>query len=339
MLPNKRSITFDTGMRYWWVNQNQTFRQEIEGGYLWSPKRNANGARNPFYESMREVSPGDLIFSFVDTRIVALGIAKSYCWECPKPTEFGSVGQNWENIGWRVTVEFSRLVRKIRPKDHMAALRAVLPDRYSPLQPNGNGIQSIYLTELSQDFAEVLSGLIGDEARLLNLPRECRVAVENGKIVTGDDLDVWESRLEQQLESDTSVKETDRQAIVRARVGQGLFKQRVMEIETRCRITGVDNPSYLRASHCKPWRDSSNEERLNGENGLLLTPSIDHLFDRGFIGFEDSGELIISPVAHKPSLKRMGVETERVSNVGAFSDGQRRFLEFHRSSVLLRTAR
>lgn len=47
-------------MRYWWVNQNQTYRQEIQGGYLWSPKRNANGARNPFYESMREVSPGDI---------------------------------------------------------------------------------------------------------------------------------------------------------------------------------------------------------------------------------------------------------------------------------------
>ena len=50
-------------MRYWWVNQNQTYRHEIQGGYLWSPKRNANGARNPFYESMREVAPGDLIFS------------------------------------------------------------------------------------------------------------------------------------------------------------------------------------------------------------------------------------------------------------------------------------
>lgn len=55
-------------MRYWWVNQNQTYRQEVKGGYLWSPKRNANGARNPFYEFMREVAPGDLVFSFVDTR-------------------------------------------------------------------------------------------------------------------------------------------------------------------------------------------------------------------------------------------------------------------------------
>jgi hypothetical protein len=53
-------------MRYWWVNQNQTYRHEVQGGYLWSPKRNANGAPNPFYESMREVAPGDLIFSFMD---------------------------------------------------------------------------------------------------------------------------------------------------------------------------------------------------------------------------------------------------------------------------------
>jgi putative restriction endonuclease len=65
-------------MRYWWVNQNQTYRHEISGGYLWSPKRNANKSRNPFYESMREVSPGDIIFSVRDTRIAALGIARPY---------------------------------------------------------------------------------------------------------------------------------------------------------------------------------------------------------------------------------------------------------------------
>jgi hypothetical protein len=77
-------------------------------------------------------------------------------------------------------------------------------------------------------------------------------------------------------------------------------------IERRCRITGVDNPIHLVASHCKPWRDSTNEERLTGENGLLLTRSIDHLFDRdrGFIGFEDSGRLVISPVGHLPSEDR-----------------------------------
>jgi putative restriction endonuclease len=326
-------------MRYWWVNQNQTFRQELAGGYLWSPKRNSNGGRNPFYESMREVAPGDLIFSFVDTRIAAIGIAKSYCWECPKPTEFGSAGRNWENIGWRVNVSFVLLLNKIRPKDYMGVLRTVLPQRYSPLQVNGNGIQSIYLTELSQNFVEVLSGLIGGEAQLLLTGTAADAVVKNNRIVTGDDLDVWERRLEEQVERDESVNETDREAIVRARRGQGLFKQRVMEIETRCRITGVENLSHLLASHCKPWRDSTNEERLNGENGLLLTPSIDHLFDRGFIGFEDSGDLIISPVAHRPSLQKLGVETNRSLNVGTFTEGQRQFLDYHRNNVLLQIAR
>src|SRR5580704_5699953 len=100
-------------MRYWWVNQNQTYRHEVFGGYLWSPKRNVNGVRNPFYESMREVAPGDLIFSFIDTRILAVGIAQSYCWESPKPLEFGTAGQNWETIGWKVKVNFTELANKI----------------------------------------------------------------------------------------------------------------------------------------------------------------------------------------------------------------------------------
>jgi putative restriction endonuclease len=326
-------------VRYWWVNQNQTFRHELAGGYLWSPKRNANGARNPFYEFMREVAPGDLVFSFVDTRIAAIGIAKSYCWECPKPSEFGSAGQNWENVGWRVNISFVHLLNKIRPKEHMEVLKTLLPDRYSPLQANGNGIQSIYLTEISEDFARVLSGLIGDETRRVLLMAESGQVLADSTVATNDDIDLWERKLEDQIETDVAIADTERDAIIRARRGQGVFKQRVMEIETRCRITGVINVTHLIASHCKPWRDSSNEERLNGEKGLLLTPSIDHLFDRGFIGFENSGDVIISPVAHRLSLKRMGVETDRVINVGQFTEGQRQFLDYHRQAVLLRIDR
>src|SRR5260370_12476783 len=108
-----------------------------------------------------------------------------------------------------------------------------------------------------------------------------------------------------------------------------------MQVEDRCRITGVTNPTHLRASHCKPWRDSTNEERIDGENGLLLTPTIDHLFDRGFISFEDSGVLIVSPVAHAPSLNLMGLATDHVIRVGTFTQGQKQFLDYHRESVLL----
>jgi predicted restriction endonuclease len=176
-------------------------------------------------------------------------------------------------------------------------------------------------------------GLIGQEVAPIAL------AARDVKPNAADDLDIWECKLERDLVNDSTVRDTERMAIIRARSGQGLFKDRVSKIESKCRITGVENPVHLVASHCKPWRDSTNEERLNGENGMLLTPSVDHLFDRGFIGFEDNGKLIISPVAHRPSLQRMGIDTSKSINVGGFSSGQKRFLDFHRNAVLLQSVR
>ena len=105
-------------------------------------------------------------------------------------------------------------------------------------------------------------------------------------------------------------------------------------IEHACRITRVERMEHLIASHIQPWRDSSNEGRLDRENGLLLTPTVDHLFDKGFISFENAGQLIVSPVADPVSLKRMGIDRDTRANVGAFSEGQRRYLEFHRENVL-----
>jgi putative restriction endonuclease len=227
----------------------------------------------------------------------------------------------------------AQLTNKIRPKDHIDILRPLLPDRYSPLQPNGNGLQSVYLTEVPMPLVEVLMGLIGAEVEPIARSADAVMPV------SADDLDSWERKLEQGVADDAAIPETDRLAIIRARKGQGLFKERVGQIEARCRITGVENPAHLVASHCKPWRDSTNEERLNGENGLLLTPSIDHLFDRGFIGFEDNGKLIISPVAHRPSLQQMGIDVTGIVDVGGFTGGQKQFLDFHRNAVLLQAIR
>ena len=97
-----------TGMRYWWVNQNQTYRAEIDGGYIWSPKRKQNGDRNQFYEYMREVSPGDQIFSFRNRKVGAVGLAVSNCYEALQPGEFGTMGLlRWEKVGWRVDVDYT----------------------------------------------------------------------------------------------------------------------------------------------------------------------------------------------------------------------------------------
>ena len=321
-------------MRYWWVNQNQTYEQEFSGGYIWSPKRRANNSRNPFYEFMREVSPGDIVLSFNKTLIAAVSVAASHCYEAPKPEEFGSIGSNWSDIGWKVDLKYFPMPNPIRPADHMELLGPLLPDRYSPLQASGRGQQSVYLTELPTSLATALIGLLGHDARV----------IVQGNYVTESMTDVanvsatleYEEQIAAQIAADEDIPETERRAIVIARRGQGKFKKNVHKLESRCRITGVERLEHLIASHCKPWRDcENNKERLDGENGLLLTPSIDHLFDRGFISFESNGELLISPVAHRESLRRMGVPTNQVKNVGSFSSGQKSYLEFHRESVFL----
>lgn len=319
-------------MRYWWVNQNQTFRQETAGGYLWSPKLKKDGGRNPFYEFMREVAPGDLVLSFEGTYIRAIGVIQSHCYECPKPPEFGAAGPNWNLIGWKVDVHFRTLRHQVRPADHMPVLLPHMAPKYAPLQADGRGLQGVYLTSISQAFIEAIAGVIGPEA--MDLLRMTAASEAIGSY--GEGLIEWEDHLRGEITSRIDISETEKRQLILARRGQGQFRKNVQQLEGHCRVTRVDQPEHLRASHCKPWRDcESADERLNGENGLLLTPSIDHLFDRGFISFENNGDLLISPVAHRPSLVRMGVPVDEPLNVGAFSEGQRQFLEFHRNRVLL----
>jgi hypothetical protein len=246
---------------------------------------------------------------------------------------------NWNNVGWKVDVRFTELRDRVRPADHMHVLRPHLPARYSPLSSDGRGSQSVYLTELPAPLYQALAGLIGGEARAIELVAEGLARSRPVATTPEAAIAAWEDHLREEIGRDTRIPETTREAIVQARRGQGIFRERVARIELRCRITGVDKPEHLRASHCKPWRESSNEERLDGENGLLLTPTIDHLFDRGFISFGGRGRLLVSPVAHRPSLERMGVRTDVAVEVGPFTDGQRRFLEWHQENVFLESRR
>ncbi len=120
----------------------------------------------------------------------------------------------------------TRLLDTLRPNDHIDVLRSVLASRYSPLLPNGNGIQSIYLTEIPRTFAEVLAGLIGEEARPFISAADIAAGAAGDRMMAGDDPDVWEHRLEERVASDTSIRDTDREAIIRARRGGACLSSR-----------------------------------------------------------------------------------------------------------------
>lgn len=89
--------------------------------------------------------------------------------------------------------------------------------------------------------------------------------------------------------------ETTRKALIDARLGQGKFRESLLMVwNNKCSVTKCSTEQLLRASHIKPWRDSSNIERLDKFNGLLLIPNLDLAFDRGLISFSDTGRILIS---------------------------------------------
>ncbi len=128
------------------------------------------------------------------------------------------------------------------------------------------------------------------------------------------------------------IPETTRLAIVKARVGQGIFRDEVSKIEKHCRLTGVEDADHLVASHIKPWKDSDNRERLSGQNGLMLTPTPDHLFDKGFISFGDDGRLLYAARVNRAALAKMKVPEEGFA-AGRFNPAQVEFLRYHRSYI------
>jgi hypothetical protein len=131
----------------------------------------------------------------------------------------------------------------------------------------------------------------------------------------------------------SDISETEKQQLIQARRGQGLFRARVELLEAGCRVTGVKDRAHLRAGHIKPWRNSTNMERLDGNNGLLLAPHIDHLFDRGFISFEDDGRMLVSLRLKVDVLRAWGIEQS--AECGTFNTQQCTYLAFHRTKVFL----
>ncbi len=324
-------------MRFWWVNHKQTFTHEVGQGYIWCPKRKRDDSRNHFYETLREVQRGDLIFSYANAHLQAVGVARWPCYSCPRPDEFGKVGELWDQRGWRVDVSFQRFSRPLRISAVAGKIAPLLPSQYSPIQANGHGNQGAYLSEISEKMALMLLDLAQPIlTRLITSPS----VEEVSKTEPSDPVSLieWEESVQTTIASSEALNETTKKALILARRGQGRFKQNVAVYERACRVSHVDNPTHLIASHIKPWRESNNEERLLGVNGLLLTPSIDHLFDRGFISFGDEGEVLISPVADPISLHRMGVDCSRPIFAGRFNIDQKHFLDYHRKEIFLKAA-
>jgi putative restriction endonuclease len=106
------------------------------------------------------------------------------------------------------------------------------------------------------------------------------------------------------------VPSTERVDLVKSRIGQGLFRERLISAWGGCAVTGATQIDVLRASHIKPWRYSTNEERLSPANGLLLSPTLDTLFDAGYVSFETNGRILTSIAITGENYRRLGIQAE-----------------------------
>lgn len=305
-------------MTAWWVNHRQTFKEEIDGGYIWSPKKNKDGSRNQTYLNLTVASIGDRIFSYAGGHIRAVGIVERKYVESERPEAFGRAGEQWDESGWLVQIRWILLGRPFSPKNHLSLISPLLPAKYSPIQVNGDGNQKCYLASISDDLANVLSSWAQSQ--------------DDGANDLISDLhdtvlaDVAEDEIKR-----LRIPETERDQLIKARRGQGIFRLNLEKIEKACRLTEISDKRFLIASHIKPWRNSSAKEKLDGNNGLLLSPHIDKLFDRGWISFSAEGQILCANDLAQRVMTAWGIDFKK--NVGQFNEQQKTYLDFHRREV------
>jgi hypothetical protein len=132
-----------------------------------------------------------------------------------------------------------------------------------------------------------------------------------------------------EIEHDPSITETERTALINARRGQGQFRTALLNRwANACAVTGCTAQEILRASHVKPWRESTNDERLDPANGLLLAAHLDALFDNELISFADDGEMLVS--------NRIGVADQQLLRIPqrlrlSLNRKEKAFLTLHRA--------
>ena len=180
-----------------------------------------------------------------------------------------------------------------------------------------------------------LNALVGfdkcnDEWHWILLPQVVQALRELGWFGETQKLNALQE-INQFKDSYEVLSETTRESIIQSRIGQGQFRALLIEYWQGCAVSGCKQIELLRASHIKPWRYSSNAERLDPYNGLLLLPNLDACFDAGLVSFDDVGKILISSELRETALLQLGIK----SNLRLLRIEQRHkdFLRFHRENI------
>jgi len=262
-----------------------------------------------------------LSFPFADGSIGAIGVVLGPARDAAKPSEFDSVAEYADTqTGWLAPVRFMRLARSLRAQDHESQLTPVLPRKHSPILAGGASNQHMVLAAVPPLLATTLSGLLAGELE--------RIV---GAISESVGRTLSEDAAEAVIQQRTDLSAAQKADLLKARYGQGVFRANLELNEHSCRITGVLDRRHLWARHIKPWYECTDTEKLDGFNGLLMSPHVAHLFERGYISFSDDGDLLVSQELNPVVMANWRIQLP--VNVGEFRPEQRYYLDRHRREV------
>lgn len=291
--------------QYFWVNHKKTNKIEIKNGFLWSPKRTASNHFNQTYENMKKVKPGDIIFSYANGFIQALGYAKSLSYDYENPFENE---EQWRKEGWKVDVDFFYIKNKFKPKNYINEIAPLLDEKDYPISgKSGYGIQRCYLANISSALANYLLERI-NFVEELNAAEELEIVILNQN-------------------KEENIIKTSKAVYILQRVGQDIFRNKLIKTFKCCPLTEISLNDLLRASHIKPWSASNNTERLDSANGILLAAHVDILFDKGFISFDSKGNLLTKNEEIDNLLTQMNVKAKNIK----LPIESMKYLEWHRN--------
>lgn len=292
---------------FYWVNVGKTIKEVQSGNFLWAPEaslsESGTSVRREHWDNVAKLKAGDVIFCYHEKKITDIAIATrdAYSAERPPTRSFSE----WGNTGNRVDVTLRDLRTPIHRDDIASDFISLYQQRSVPNLFNREGrINQIYMARLLPDAAAYLL----ERAHL---------------------IEEFESKLVDQEPRKRKLSETTREAIVKARVGQGLFRADLLRIwNSQCSLTGLSNPDLLIASHIHAWTLSDNDQRIDPDNGLLLAPHIDRLFDRGLISFDDHGGLMISPTLKQGDRELLALD--RYTKLRRITAENRKYMALHR---------
>jgi len=294
-------------MAFWWVSQNQTYKKEMPGGYLWAPQKGKSKNPPHHWKSLLRVQEGDVVFSSYNQKIVAVSSVLSKAYNSSNP--FPKDENEWEKDGYKIDASYHELDNGIEIKNISRDLFKLLNVYHGPLNINQH-VNEGYLFELSDEAGSNLLSLIENR----------------------NEIDI-ETKFEADIEKE-KLGETTKKAIIESRIGQGQFRKELIQFwEGKCAVTGVLLTDILIASHIKPWKVSNNNERLDRYNGLLLSPTYDKLFDAGYISFNLDGKIIISQLLSETQLEQLHInkEDKLIKKLGSEFNN---YLVYHKENIL-----